>query len=43
MFVRITRDVAATATAIAVPLGAGATVVASWALLRKNGLRLVRR
>jgi ABC-type lipoprotein release transport system permease subunit len=43
VFVRITRDVAATATAIAVPLGAGATVVASWALLRKNGLRLVRR
>ena len=43
VFVRITRDVAATSTAIAVPLGAGATVVASWALLRKNGLRLVRR
>jgi ABC-type lipoprotein release transport system permease subunit len=43
VFVRITRDVAATCTAIAVPLGAAATVVASWALLRKNGLRLVRR
>ena len=43
VFVRITRDVAATCTAIAVPLGAAATVVASWALLRRNGLRLVRR
>jgi ABC-type lipoprotein release transport system permease subunit len=43
VFVRITRDVAATCTAIAVPLGASATVVASWALLRKSGLRLVRR
>jgi ABC-type lipoprotein release transport system permease subunit len=43
VFVRITRDVAATSTAIAIPLGAAATVVASWALLRKNGLRLVRR
>jgi ABC-type lipoprotein release transport system permease subunit len=43
VFVRITRDVAARCTAIAVPLGAAATVVASWALLRRNGLRLVRR
>lgn len=43
VFVRITRDVALTCTAIAVPLGAAATVVASWALLRRNGLRLVRR
>ena len=43
VFVRITRDVAATCTAIAVPLGASATVLASWALLRKSGLRLVRR
>jgi len=43
VFVRITRDVALTSTAIAVPLGAGATVIASWALLRRGGLRLVRR
>jgi putative ABC transport system permease protein len=43
IFVRITRDVALTCTAIAVPLGAAATVVASWALLRRSGLRLVRR
>ena len=43
VFVRITRDVAGMCVAIAVPLGAGATVVASWALLRRNGLRLARR
>ena len=43
VFVRITRDVALTSTAIAVPLGAAAIVVASWALLRKSGLRLARR
>ena len=43
VFVRITRDVALTCVAIAVPLGAGATVLASWALLRRNGLRLARR
>jgi len=43
VFVRITRDVALRCTAIAVPLGASATVVASWALLRRNGLRLARR
>jgi hypothetical protein len=43
VFVRITKDVALTSTAIAVPLGASATVVASWALLRRNGLRLARR
>jgi putative ABC transport system permease protein len=43
VFVRVTRDVALTCTAIAVPLGASATVVASWALLRRSGLRLARR
>lgn len=43
VFVRITPDVAAKCVAIAVPLGAAATVVASWALLRRNGLRLARR
>jgi putative ABC transport system permease protein len=43
VFVRITPDVAALCVAIAVPLGATATVVASWALLRRNALRLARR
>jgi putative ABC transport system permease protein len=43
VFVRVTRDVALTSTAIAVPLGASATVLASWALLRRSGLRLARR
>ena len=43
IFVRITPEVAATCVAIAVPLGAAATVTASWALLRRSGLRLARR
>ncbi len=43
VFVRITPGVAATCVAIAVPLGTLATVGASWALLRRNGLRLARR
>jgi putative ABC transport system permease protein len=43
IFVRITPDVAALCLGIAVPLGAVATVVASWALLRRNALRLARR
>ena len=43
VFVSITPGVAATCVAIAVPLGAIATVAASWALLRRNGLRLARR
>jgi putative ABC transport system permease protein len=43
VFVKITRDVALTSAAIAVPLGASATVIASWALLRRGGLRLARR
>jgi putative ABC transport system permease protein len=43
VFVRITPDVAALCLAIAVPLGAVATVAASWALLRRSGLRLARR
>ena len=43
IFVRITPDVAMTCVAIAVPLGAAATVIASWALLRRNALRLARR
>jgi ABC-type lipoprotein release transport system permease subunit len=43
LFVRITPNVAAKCVAIAVPLGVTATVVASWALLRRNALRLARR
>lgn len=43
IFVRITPEVAARCLAIAIPLGATATVVASWALLRRNGLKLARR
>ena len=43
IFVRVTPDVAAVCLAIAVPLGAVATVVASWALLRRGALRLARR
>ncbi len=43
VFVRITPRVAARCVAIAVPLGVTATVVASWALLRRNALRLARR
>lgn len=42
-FVRITPRVAALCVAIAVPLGAVATVAASWVLLRRGGLRLARR
>jgi ABC-type lipoprotein release transport system permease subunit len=43
VFVGITWRVAVTCIWIAVPLGAAATVLASWALLRRNGLTLVRR
>jgi ABC-type lipoprotein release transport system permease subunit len=43
IFVRITPEVAALCVAIAVPLGASATVIASWALLRRSALRLARR
>jgi putative ABC transport system permease protein len=43
VFVRVTPEVAAICVGIAVPLGVSATVVASWALLRRNGLRLARR
>ena len=39
IFVRVTPEVAAICVAIAVPLGVSATVVASWALLRRNGLQ----
>jgi ABC-type lipoprotein release transport system permease subunit len=43
VFVDISSAVALRCVAIAVPLGAAATVCASWALLRRNGLRLARR
>ena len=43
IFVRISPGIVAICVAIAVPLGAAATVAASWALLRRNGLRLARR
>jgi predicted lysophospholipase L1 biosynthesis ABC-type transport system permease subunit len=43
LFVAITPRVALLCAWIAVPLGASATVLASWALLRRGGLRLVRR
>jgi putative ABC transport system permease protein len=43
VFVKITPGVAALCLAIAVPLGAVATVAASWALLRRGALRLARR
>jgi ABC-type lipoprotein release transport system permease subunit len=43
IFVHVSPTVAATCVWIAVPLGAAATVSASWALLRRNGLRLARR
>jgi ABC-type lipoprotein release transport system permease subunit len=43
VFVRISAEVALTSAAIGVPLGAAATVFASWALVRRGGLRLVRR
>ena len=43
IFVRITPRVAAICVSIAVPLGVVATVAASWALLRRNGLALARR
>jgi putative ABC transport system permease protein len=43
VFVAITPHVALTAIWIAVPLGAAATFLASWAMLRRGGLRLARR
>jgi ABC-type antimicrobial peptide transport system permease subunit len=43
VFVHVSPAVAFMCVWIAVPLGATATVCASWALLRRNGLRLVRR
>lgn len=43
VFVRITPDVAWQSLVIAVPLGVVGSVLASWALLRRGALTLVRR
>lgn len=43
VFVRITPDVIWQSLAIAVPLGVAGSVLASWALLRRGALTLVRR
>ena len=43
VFVTITPRVALISIWIAIPLGAAATVLASWAMLRRSGLRLARR
>ncbi|OFW13877.1 MAG: hypothetical protein A3H29_09570 [Acidobacteria bacterium RIFCSPLOWO2_02_FULL_67_21] len=43
IFVQVTPRVAALCVAIAVPLGASATLAASWALMRRGALRLARR
>jgi len=43
VFVRITADVAWQSLLIAVPLGVVGSVLASWALLRRGALNLVRR
>jgi putative ABC transport system permease protein len=43
VFVRITPDVIWRSLAIAVPLGVAGSVLASWALLRRGALALVRR
>ena len=43
VFVRITPDVALRSAGLAVPLGALASVAASWLLLRRSVLSLARR
>ena len=43
VFMRVTPSIAATCLAIALPLGIVAGVVASWALLRRGVLELLRR
>jgi putative ABC transport system permease protein len=43
VFVRLTPEIAVRCLAIAVPLGVAGSVLASWALLRRRALRLVRR
>ena len=43
VFVRVTREIAARCVAIAAPLGMLAGLVASWSLLRRDVVELVRR
>jgi ABC-type nitrate/sulfonate/bicarbonate transport system permease component len=43
VFMRVTPAIAATCLAISLPLGILAGVVASWALLRRGVLELLRR
>lgn len=43
VFVRVTRQIATTCVAIAAPLGMLAGLVASWSLLRRDVVQLVRR
>ena len=43
VFMRVTASIAATCLAIALPLGVAAGVVASWTLLRREVLELLRR
>ena len=43
VFVRITPSIAWRSIAAALPLGMAASVLASWALVRSNTLKLVRR
>jgi putative ABC transport system permease protein len=43
VFVRVTPEIAAKCIAIAVPLGVVAGLVASWALLRRNIMALLKR
>jgi putative ABC transport system permease protein len=43
VFVRITPDVIGRCLAIAIPLGVVGSVTASWALLRRGAMKLVRR
>ena len=43
VFVRITPSIAWRSIAVAMPLGMAASVLASWALVRSNTLKLVRR
>ena len=43
VFVRVTRSIALRSVALALPLGVAAGVVASWTLLRRDILSLVRR
>jgi hypothetical protein len=43
VFVRVTRSIALRSIALALPLGVAAGVGASWALLKRDVLSLVRR